>query len=122
MTAPIAQNVPNVPTDPMFELKGNNIVLTSIGKNFFEQFINYFFTNFSNEGLVAPSQGNTNANTIVHHQNSSSQFTCAYGTLLYNSDTNTLQVCINNGSNVPIFVNVLTSALSGSTNALLLLG
>lgn len=106
MSAPIAQNVPNVPIDPMFEVKDNQVILTSVGKDFFESFIKFFFTNFSNEGLVAPTQTATNLTTIQNNQNSQSQYTCQYGTILYDSTDNSIRISINNGSGAPIFKTV----------------
>jgi hypothetical protein len=116
-------NVPNVPVDPMFEVKDNNVVMTSVGKSFFESFINYFFENFSNEGLVAPTQNTANSTIIQNNMNNASptpQFTCGYGRLLYNSDTNQLMVSFDNGVGQPVFVNLLTE-LGPDTNAFLLL-
>jgi len=116
MASPTVPNVPNVPIDPMFEVKGTDVVLTSVGKNFFEQFIKYFFTNFSSEGLVAPTQTNAspsyNINTIQDNKNPQGEYTCAYGTLLYDITTNNLVVCLNNGSNQPLFQNILTAESS----------
>ncbi len=99
-------NVPNLPTDPIVDNKG---ILTTIGKNFFEQLIKELFINFSNEGLVSPTQSDSNVTTIQNNQNSKSQYTTPYGTLLYNSTNNSLMVALNNGSNAPIFMNLLTA-------------
>jgi hypothetical protein len=103
-------NVPNVPVDPMYELQNDKIVLTSQGKTFFESFINYFINNFSSEGLVAPNQSTSSINSIQNNTLPDGSYTCQYGTLIYNSNTNKLMVALNNGSNIPIFYNILTSA------------
>lgn len=106
MTAPNAFNVPNVPIDPMYEVKGNQVLLTSVGKNFFEQFISFFFMNFSNEGLVAPTQTAANITTLQNFQNSNGTYKTQYGTILYDSDDNSIRIAINNGSGIPIFKTV----------------
>lgn len=100
-------NVPSVPIDPMYEIKDGKVLLTAVGKNFFETFINYFFKNFSSEGLVSPTQSTSDINSIQNNTLQNGNFTCQYGTFIYNSTTNNLMVCLNNGSNVPQFYNVL---------------
>jgi hypothetical protein len=95
-------NVPNVPIDPMFENSKDKIVLTSVGKDFFEQLIKYFMNNFSSEGLVSPTQTTANINTIVSNQDNKLNYTSGFGRKFYNSTTNSMQVTINNGSGVPV--------------------
>ena len=48
----------------------------------------------SEEGLVAPTQSAANITEIQNNLNTRGQFSCAGGTLIYNADTNQLQVCI----------------------------
>jgi hypothetical protein len=48
----------------------------------------------SEEGLVAPTQSAGNITTIQNNTNTEGEFTCQGGTLIYNSTTNELQVCI----------------------------
>lgn len=48
----------------------------------------------SDEGLVPPSQNSANITIIQNATNDQGQFTCMPGTLIYNTDTNQLMVCI----------------------------
>lgn len=103
-------NVPNLPIDPIVDKEGR---LTAVGKNFFEQLIRELILNFSNEGLVAPTQTNSNLtspqymiNLIQNNQNGQGQYTCAYGTILYNATANSVMMAINNGSDAPVFKTV----------------
>lgn len=96
-------NVPDVPVDPMFQLEGKNVVLTGSGKNFFENLIRYLITNFSSEGLVAPSQTNTNITTLQNFQYPNGQYKIAFGTMIYDSVDKTLRVAIDDGTGKPVF-------------------
>src|SRR6185437_3027813 len=96
-------NVPNVPIDSMFELQDKTIVLTSAGRNFFEQLITYFYTNFSNEGLVAPTQSASNITTLQNFKNANGQYKVAFGTMLYDSTDKTLRVAVDDGTGKPVF-------------------
>lgn len=100
-------NVPNVPVDPMYEIQNGKIILSAVGKTFFETFINYFMTNFSSEGLVPPSQSAANITSIQNNRLPNGNYTCQFGTLIYNSTTNSLMVALNNGSNVPVFHTIM---------------
>lgn len=96
----------NVPDLPIDEFVTADRKLSDVGKNFFQQLISQLQNNFSNEGLVAPTQSSTNITIIQNNQNGTEQYTCSYGTILYNSTGNSIQIAINNGSNVPIFKTV----------------
>lgn len=97
-------NVPNLPIDPLVDKNGH---LTDSGKNFFEQLIKELFLNFSNEGLVAPTQTSTNLITIQNNTNIQGQKTCSYGTILYDSTHNSGRFAINDGTGNPIFKTIM---------------
>lgn len=60
-----------------------------------------------NQGLVAPTQSSANIASIAANTNpSSGAYTCQYGTIIYNSTNNTVQIAINNGSGAPVFKTV----------------
>ena len=108
MTAQNAFNVPNVPIDPMYENKNGQIVMTSVGKNFFEQLISFFYQNFSNEGLVMPTQTASNIIAIQNFKYPNNTYKTQYGTMIYNSDpsANSIMIAVNDGSGAPIFKTV----------------
>ena len=56
----------------------------------------------SDEGIVPPSQNSATINIIQNGTVTQGQFTCMPGTLIYNLDTNQLQVCILVGG-IPTF-------------------
>lgn len=102
-------NVPSVPLDPMFHMQGDQCVLTSVGKSFFETLINYFYTNHSSEGLVAPTQSAANITSIQNNTLPNGSHTCQFGTFIYNQTANTIMIALNNGSGAPIFKTITTS-------------
>lgn len=121
MSGQVVPNVPAVPVDPMFHMQGDQCVLTSVGKSFFETLINYFYTNHSSEGLVAATQPAANVASIQNNTLPNGSYTCQYGTFLYDSTLNNLVVCLNNGSNVPQFYSIMTGPLGATPNMFLLL-
>ena len=95
--------IPDLPIGAFVDKDGT---LSDVGKGFFNQLISELQTNASNEGLVAPTQTAGNLATIVANQNAAGQYTCQYGTFLYDVTSNSIRVAMNNGSNAPIFKTV----------------
>lgn len=62
----------------------------------------------SDEGLVPPSQDSANIARIAAAKNPQGEYICQAGTLIYNTDTDELQVCILIAG-VPTFRNLLHS-------------
>ncbi len=61
------------------------------------------------EGLVMPSQTTADILKIQNHQvnqGGNMAYTCAYGTLIYNSTKNDIEVAVDNGSGEPVFKQV----------------
>jgi hypothetical protein len=98
-------NIPDLPVSPITEEDGNP---TPTEYQFRQNLIQSLQSVTSDEGLVPPSQTTANITTIQNAINDQGQFTCAPGTLIYNSDTNQLQVCIY-VAGVPSFKNVTHS-------------
>lgn len=96
-------NIPDLPIDPVVDERG---FLTDKGKFFFEQLLSQMQTFLGNEGLVAPTQSAANITTIQNNLNIAGQKTCAYGTIIYNSTANSIQIAVNNGSGSPVFKTV----------------
>ncbi len=81
-----------------------------------QQLLTTLVSNAGPEGLVAPTQTDANLLLIQNNQVQSSTapntptfiYTCQFGTLLYDSDTNTLRVALDSGGGVPLFYTVVT--------------
>lgn len=104
-------NIPNLPVDNIgtyTDDKGKTypIELSESWTNFLNQLIKELQTNTSNEGLVAPTQSAANITTIQGNQLSNGQYTCQYGTIVYNSTAKSMMMAVDNGAGVPIFKTV----------------
>lgn len=103
---------------PKMDFRGNKFTnedgtLTEVAQSFFDLLSNVLIKNIGPEALVAPTQSATNINTIVNNVTTGptglTTYTCQFGTIIYDSDTNTTLVCLNNGSGVPVFKTITTS-------------
>jgi hypothetical protein len=63
-------------------------------------------TNFGNEGVAISQQTDESIAIIQANQKENGQYTLAYGTFIYDSTNNRLLFSINNGSNVPVFMQI----------------
>ncbi len=98
-------NIPDLPVSPITEEDGYP---SAPEYQFRQNLIQSLQSVTSDEGLVPPSQTTANIAIIQNATNPQGQFTCQRGTLIYNSDTDQLQVCIYVGG-VPSFRNVTHS-------------
>lgn len=98
-------NIPDLPVSPVTENDGNP---TAPELQFRQNLVQALQSVTSDEGLVPPSQTTANITIIQNATNVQGQFTCMPGTLIYNGDTNELQVCIYIAG-VPTFRNILHS-------------
>lgn len=100
-------NIPNLPLDKMVDENGNPSAPELI---FRQTLIQALQQNAGPEGLVAPTQVNSvaepNITTIQNNKDAQGNFTCQFGTIVYNSTANSIMIAINNGSNAPIFKTV----------------
>lgn len=101
-------NIPDLPTSQIVDKDG---FFTDVVKNFFNQLITELRLNASNEGLVAPTQPdavspNDHITKIQDNLNAEGQYTCAFGTILYDSTHNSMRIAIDAGGGVPIFKTV----------------
>ena len=94
--API--RVPNLPFGQIVDDKG---VPTDDELTFRQALIGNLQRLFGNEGVVLPSLTTAQITEIENNQ-SANGFTCAYGTLVYDSTVNQVKVAINIG-NQPVF-------------------
>ncbi|MHB9161403.1 MAG: hypothetical protein ACYC6W_11060 [Nitrosotalea sp.] len=81
--------------------------LTTQASGVLNQLLDTLNSNIGTEGLVSPSQSSANITTIQNNQNQKGQYTCAFGTLLYDSDNNLLKVALSN-SGAPLFKTITT--------------
>lgn len=84
-------NIPDLPVTPITEKDGYP---TSSEFQFRQNLIQSLQSVTSDEGLVPPSQNTAKITIIQNNKNSQGQYTCQAGTLIYNTDTDALQVCI----------------------------
>jgi hypothetical protein len=98
-------SIPDLPVSLMVEEDGNP---TATEYQFRQNLIQSLQAVTSDEGLVPPSQDSANITIIQNAVNDEGQFTCPRGTLIYNTDTDELQVCIY-VAGVPSFRNILHS-------------
>jgi|FreactTroBogLake_1042271.scaffolds.fasta_scaffold16257_2 hypothetical protein len=98
-------NIPDLPVSPITE---NNDYPSAQELQFRQNLIQSLQSVTSDEGLVPPSQDSANITIIQNATNPQGQYTCMPGTIIYNSDTNQLQVCIY-VAGVPTFKNLTYS-------------
>jgi len=94
--------IPNLPIGQIVDENGN---ATDDELTFRHALITQLQDNFGAEGCVIPSQ--TAANILIIQNNTDVQgnFTCQFGTMLYESDTGLVKIAIEDplGSGIPVF-------------------
>jgi hypothetical protein len=98
-------NIPDLPVSQMTDKDG---FATAPEYQFRQGLVQSLQSVTSDEGLVPPTQDSATIAIIQNGKNPQGLFTCQAGTLIYNSDTNKLQVCIL-VAGVPTFFDVLHS-------------
>ena len=105
MTVPF-QNIDRIPNfidTPAVDKDG---YFTPEWKAILQQLFTTLLQTIGSEGLVAPTQNAANVAIIQNNAtviNGHTIYTCQYGTILYDSTTNTGLFSVNNGSGIPIF-------------------
>ena len=84
-------NIPNLPVGIMVESNGNPSAEELL---FRQNLIQTLQNGVGQEGYVVPSQKATDIATIVANTNTQGQYTCAPGTLLYDTTNNLLKAVI----------------------------
>lgn len=98
----------NIPDLPVSAITEENGYPSATELQFRQNLVQSLQYSISDEGLVPPSQNTANIAIIQNATNAQGQFTCPKGTLIYNTDTDELQVCIYAGG-IPAFKNLLHS-------------
>jgi hypothetical protein len=96
-------NIPSYVDVPMVDMQTG--MVSAQWKPILQQLLTTLIDNASDQGLVVPSQDATNVALIQNNVVSNptgNQFTCQFGTLLYNTTTNQLLVALSNAG-VPTF-------------------
>lgn len=101
----MTMNIPDLSIGPIVETDGYP---SDTEWQFRQNLVQSLQSVTSDEGLVPPTQNTANITIIQNGKDTEGNFTCQGGTLIYNSDTNELQVCILVGG-VPSFRNVTHS-------------
>lgn len=105
----------NIPNYVDMKVIGEDGHFTPEWKIIMQQLLTTLNRNAGPEGLVAPTQTDANITLIQNNQIQSSIapdmptfiYTCQFGTLIYDSDTNELKLCLSNAG-VPQFYTVVT--------------
>jgi len=105
--------IPNLPTGPIVDANG---VATDGESTFRRILITSLQKNFGSEGLVAPTQPNDamttpptdyidqiQNNTVFNPATGNDEYTCQFGTILYNSTANSIMIAIDDGTGAPVF-------------------
>lgn len=95
--------VPNLPLGPIVGENGN---ASETELTFRQTLITSLQQYFGNEGVVVPTQTAANITLIQNNQLANGDYTCQYGTILYNSTANSIMISVDNGSGAPIFKTV----------------
>ena len=98
-------NIPDLSISPIVEKDGYP---SAQELQFRQNLIQSLQSVTSDEGLVPPTQNSANITIIQDGRDTEGNYSCQGGTLIYNSDTDELQVCILVGG-VPTFKNVTHS-------------
>jgi len=87
----------------------DNGMLTDVAQKFMDILVQVLMLNVGPEGFVVPSLSLSNINIVQNNQDLQGNYTCQFGTMVYDTDNNQLKVALNNGSGIPIFKIVTTS-------------
>ena len=106
MTLPADIQVVRIPNLPMSQIVNDQGFPTDDELTFRQTLITNLQRIAGNEGMVAPTQTNANILTIQNNVNANGQYTCAFGTLIYDSTNNKILAAIDDGTGKPIFKEV----------------
>lgn len=101
----------NIPTIDFggSQFTDDNGMLTDIAQKFMDLLVQLLMLNVGPEGFAVTQLSSANINIVEGNQDSRGNYTCQYGTLVYDTDNNQLKVALNNGMNVPVFKVITTS-------------
>ena len=103
-TQPLPTNPIRIPNLPVGKLIDENGMPTDEELLFRQQLITALQTLIGPEGLVAPSQTAANITAIATNTQDTpagNEYTVEFGTILYESDTQTMKVIISDGNPTP---------------------
>ena len=100
---------------PIIDFRGKkftdeNGILTDAAQYFFDSLTTALIKNIGQEGLVAPTQTDSNI-TLIQNNISNNAYTCQYGTIIYDSSTNIGKIALNDGTGKPKFYNIESSGI-----------
>lgn len=100
------RNIIRIPNLPLGQITDENGMPTDDELTFRQSLLTSLQRYIGNEGVVVPTQTAADILTIQNHVNSQGQYTCAFGTILYNSDANSIMIAVDGGGGVPLFKTV----------------
>jgi hypothetical protein len=100
-----------IPNLPMGKVVNEQGFASDDEQTFRQTLITSLQANFGNEGCVIPSLSASDITTIQNNSyvdpaNGNTVYTCAYGTLVYNTTANSIMATIDDGTGKPIFKTV----------------
>ena len=107
----IERNEVRIPNLPLGKVVDENGMPTAEEQTFRQTLLSALQSLFGNEGCVVPTQSAANITVIQNNQVPAPgttlgyTYSCAFGTMLYNSDANIIEAAINSNSsdNAPVF-------------------
>lgn len=95
--------IPNLPIGKITDGEGNP---TDDELTFRQGLVTNLQTLFGNEGVVVPTLTAAQITTIEGFTDQQGNYTCQYGTIVYNSTANSIMIAINDGAGAPQFLTV----------------
>lgn len=103
---------------PTMDFRGNKFVntdgtLTDVAQNFFDTLNHVLIKNIGQEGLVMPAQKSNDIDVIQNNTTQSATgnitYTCQFGTVIYDNESNKAKVALKNLDGTPIFKELVTA-------------
>jgi hypothetical protein len=97
--------VPNLPFGKMVDENGHPV---DDELSFRQALVGNLQQLFGNNGVAITQHTAADITIIQNNQNQNGQYTCQFGTLIYDTDNNVLKVALDNGGGQPIFKTIVT--------------
>jgi len=98
MTASRQKQIPNFENVPII---GSGGMWSESWSLIMQQLFSVLQTNFGSEGIVAPTLTAAQITAVQNNQLENGQYSCQYGTIVYNSTANSMMMAISDGGSPP---------------------
>lgn len=92
-----------IPTLPIGQMVKEDGTPTEEELTFRQNLVSNLQSIAGNEGLVAPTQTTANILVIQNNQLPNGEYTCQFGTIIYDVTTRELKVAVDDGAGAPLF-------------------